>query len=273
MEKWEKYQPVEGFDTEKEGVVYGELKLIEYPSKTTGSVRKANVLLPVDYDTNKEYPVLYLLHGIGGDENEWLFGEPRNVIGNLVAAGEATNMLVVIPNVRARANDRYVPEDTFTMEHFKAFDNFINDLKNDLMPYIEANYSVMKGRENTAIAGLSMGGRESLNIGIKMADTFGYVGAFCPAPGVFPYERFNGEVRVAEAGLFTKEEFVLPEGTKSFVMINTGLEDGVVTVWPKTYHETLTANGVENEYYETPGGHDFVVWKNGLYNYAKRIFK
>ena len=259
----------EGFDAVKEGVIYGKLMEISYDSKTTGTIRKANIILPPKYDENKKYPVLYLLHGIGGDHNEWLGAEPVNVLSNLVAEGKAKEMIVVIPNVRARANDVGDPQDIYTLEHYKAFDNFINDLRDDLMPYIEVNYPVLKGKENTAIAGLSMGGRETLFIGLSMSDTFGYIGAFTPAPGLLPYTNFG----VSEDGLFSKETLTLPTGSDNFVMINAGLSDGIVSIWPETYHKTLEDNGVENTFYVTDGGHDFTVWKNGLYNFAKEIFK
>lgn len=259
----------EGFDAVKEGVIYGKLMEISYDSKTTGTIRKANIILPPKYDENKKYPVLYLLHGIGGDHNEWLGAEPVNLLSNLVAEGKAKEMIVVIPNVRARANDAGNPQDIYTLEHYKAFDNFINDLRDDLMPYIEVNYPVLKGKENTAIAGLSMGGRETLFIGLSMPDTFGYIGAFTPAPGLLPYTNFG----VSEEGLFSKETLRLPTGSDNFVMINAGLSDGIVSIWPETYHKTLEENGVENTFYVTDGGHDFTVWKNGLYNFAKEIFK
>lgn len=259
----------EGFDEVKEGIVYGELKEISYDSKTTGTTRKANIILPPAYDENKQYPVLYLLHGIGGDHNEWLGANPVNVYSNLVAEGEAKEMIVVIPNVRARANDEGNPQDIYTLEHYKAFDNFINELRDDLMPYIEANYPVLTGKENTAIAGLSMGGRESLFIGCNMPETFGYIGAFTPAPGLLAYSNYG----VSEDGLFTKESFTLPEGSNNYIMINAGSNDMIVSIWPETYHNTLSENGVENTFYVTEGGHDFVVWKNGLYHFMKEIFK
>jgi len=265
----ETFDVPEGFDAVKEGVVYGELKEISYESKTTGTTRKANIILPPGYDESKKYPVLYLLHGIGGDHNEWLGAEPVNVLSNLVADGDAVPMIVVIPNVRARANDEGNPSDIYTLEHYKAFDNFINDLRDDLMPYIEANYPVLTGKENTAIAGLSMGGRESLFIGFSMPETFGYIGAFTPAPGLLVYTNFG----VSEDGMFTKETFKLPEGSDNFVMINAGESDDIVKQFPQTYYDTLEENGVESVFYVTEGGHDFTVWKNGLYNFAKEIFK
>lgn len=252
------------FTSIQKGAKYGKMQEITYESKTTGTTRKANLILPADYSEDKEYPILYLLHGIGGDHNEWKGGKPEYIVSNLVASGDTSEMIVVLPNVRARANDAGNPGDIYTVDHFNAFDNFINDLRDDLMPFMEENYSVATGKENTAIAGLSMGGREALYIGFTMPETFGYIGAFCPAPGVLPYH--------TEDGLFTPESFKLPEGSDNMVMIVKGKTDGVVAEWPETYHKTLEANGVEHYYYETDGGHDFVVWKHGLYNFVKRIF-
>ncbi len=262
------YEVPEGFDAEKEGVVYGEMVEITYESATTQTTRKANVILPPDYSEDKEYPILYLLHGIGGDHNEWKGGMPVNVVSNLIADKEAPEMIVVMPNVRAREKDGGNPQDIYSLEHYKAFDNFINDLRDDLMPYMEANYPVAKGRENTAIAGLSMGGRESLYIGFSMPETFGYIGAFCPAPGLLAYSNFG----VSEEGLFTKEAFTLPAESDTFVMIVAGAGDTIVSTWPEVYHKTLEENGVENTFYVTAGGHDFGVWKHGLYNFVKCIF-
>ncbi|MBQ7359538.1 MAG: esterase family protein [Lachnospiraceae bacterium] len=263
------YDLPEGFDRMQDGVDYYKLKEITYDSTTTGKSRKANVLLPADYSEDKEYPVLYLLHGIGGDHKEWLGGAPIQVVTNMVASGEAPEMIVVIPNVRARANDAGNPSDIYTLEHYKAFDNFINDLRDDLMPYIEDNYSIKTGKGNTAIAGLSMGGREALYIGFSMPETFGYIGGFEPAPGLLKYTNFG----VAEDGLFTTETFTLPEEANNFVMIVKGKQDGVVGEFPVEYHEALENNEVEHVYYEIDGGHDFTVWKHGLYNFLRAVFK
>ena len=259
------FTPEEGFDVRHDNVTYGKMQLNLYHSETTGQDRRCWVLLPPGYTEEKTYPVMYLLHGIGGDHSEWLGGTPDVVIGNLIASGQAKEMIVVIPNVRARANDSGNPSDIYSPAHFAAFDNFINDLRDDLMPYIAGHYSIATGRENTAIAGLSMGGRESLYIGLTMPETFGYVGAFCPAPGVLPYNM--------EKGLFPTDEFKLADGYESLILINAGKADGVVGAWPSTYANTLEKNGTERIFYVTEGGHDFTVWKHGLYNFAKRIFQ
>lgn len=263
------YDIPEGFDRMLDGVKYAKISEIYYPSTTVGKTRMANVIVPADYSEDKEYPVLYLLHGLGGDHKEWISGAPIQIVTNLVEEGLAPEMIVVMPNVRARENDAANPSDAYTLEHYKAFDNFINDLRDDLMPYIEEKYSVKTGKENTAIAGLSMGGREALYIGFSMPETFGYIGGFEPAPGLLKYTNFG----VSEDGLFTPENFVLPEDASNFVMIVKGKQDGVVGDFPVEYHQALEDNEVKHVYYEIDGGHDFTVWKHALYNFLRAAFK
>lgn len=263
------YDVPSGFDEKQDGVAYGKVVRESYYSDTTGKYRKVNIILPPDYTGEKEYPVLYLLHGIGGDENEWLDGNPAYVVGNLVAEGLARDMIIVIPNCRARANDAATTE--FSLEHYAAFDNFINDLRDNLMPYIEEEYSIATGRKNTAIAGLSMGGRESLNIGLHMPETFGYIAAFSPGFGVFAYENQG----VKEDGLFTEETFRLPEEYKdnTLLMLNNGISEGGENALGGQCHKVLEKNEIPHLFYVTEGGHDFKVWKHGLYNFALQIFQ
>lgn len=265
----ETFEVPKGYDSVRGGVVYGEIVEITYDSTTTGTTRKANVMLPPNYDEQKQYPVLYLLHGSEGTHNEWKQGAPVNIISNLIADGEATEMIVVMPNVRARAEDDGNPPDSTTLEHWHSFDNFINDLRDNLMPYMEANYPILTGKENTAIAGLSLGGRASLYIGFSMPETFGYIGSFSPAPGILAHKTYD----LVEEGLFTEESFTLPEGSDNLVMIITGASDTIVGKWPETYHNTLEKNGVEHKFYVIEGKHEFKVWKQSLYMFGKEIFK
>ena len=265
-----------GFDTKKPGVEYGEIKTITYFSTTTESNRNATIILPPKFDENKKYPVLYLLHGIGGNEREWLGGNPNEIINNLVAEGKTKEMIVVIPNLRARHRSVERAPEMMSVETFREFDNFLNDMRDDLMPYIEQNYPVLSGRDNRAIAGLSMGGRSALHVGINLIDLFAYIGAFTPAVGVLPYTR--------EAGLFTKETLTLPReysGNRenrrntinTLIIITKGSTDGVVGNNPAEYSNVLKENEIEHIYTVTDGGHDFNVWKNNLYNFARRIFR
>ncbi|MCI8306897.1 MAG: hypothetical protein HFH14_02490 [Lachnospiraceae bacterium] len=264
------HEAPEGFDAKQDGVPYGTVEKIQYFSSVTGKNRNANIILPPNYSEEKKYPVLYLFHGIGGNENEWLDGKPNEIVSNLIADGLATEMIMVIPNIRAGANDSY-PSNPFSLEHYAMFDNFINDLRECLMPYMEDHYPIALGRENTAICGLSMGGRESLYIGFNMLPSIGYIAALSPGYGVFAYEA-NG---VAEKGLFTEETFTIPEDYRNntFIMIVNGISEGGENALGGTCSRVLEKNGVNHWFYTTPGAHDFVTWKNGLYNFAKCIFK
>lgn len=249
-------------------VTYGEVKLVEYMSKVTETMRKANIILPPNYDEKEKYPVVYMLHGIGGDENEWFGANPVEILGNMMAQGLCKKMIAVVPNVRARKNDQKDPEDIFTLEHFHAFDAFIDDLTGSLMPFMAEHFPILQGRENTAICGLSMGGRETLYISCTHPELFGYVGAFSPAIGVLSYT----SPYVSEKGLLTEETMKWPEEYPTMIMIVNGDNDMVVGEQPERYHNTLATNGTDHIYYITEGGHDFEVWSHGLYNYVKKLF-
>ena len=260
----------EGFDTKKDGQEYGELTEVEYFSNTTGANRKCFVYTPPNYSPDETYPVMYLLHGIGGTHTEWLGGNPNEVISNLITSGEARPMIAVIPNVRAMKNDS-LPENIFGEESIKAFDNFINDLRDDLMPFIKKNYKVSEKRSDTAVAGLSMGGRESLYIGLSMPGIFKYIGAFSPAPGVLEFK--SERHPVSHKGLFKPEEMTLPQEfiKDTFILINNGREEEMFDGIARNISKTLLYNGVFNIHYVTEGGHDFRVWKHGLYNFVRNF--
>ena len=139
------------------------------------------------------------------------------------------------------------------------YDNFIYDLNADLMPYIEAGFSVATGRENTAISGFSMGGRESLYIGMKCADQFGFVGSVCTAPGV------TDLVPEAEFGFSPMPQLL---------MISAAVNDGVVGTNPEYYHNLYTRNGVPHLWNQLPyGGHDASSVTPHLYNFMRCIFQ
>jgi enterochelin esterase-like enzyme len=246
-----------GFDSKKDGNAYGTLTEKSYSSATTGAIRKCYVYTPPNYDPNVTYPIMYLLHGIGGTHTEWPDGgNPNEILSNLINSGEAKPMIVVMPNVRAMKPDT-VPSDVYGIVIVNAFNNFINDLTNDLMPFIKKEYKVSSERTQCAIAGLSMGGMESLHIGIRRLETFGFIGTFSSAPGL----------------PLTDEQMKLPDEYKNntFIMICCGLQDDLLSFSQK-YNQSLVDNGVKTTYYTLQGYHNFTVWKNGLYNFAKRIF-
>lgn len=251
--------------------------------------RKAKVILPKDYDPEKEYPVLYMQHGIFGNEDSLTGDNVQNVIWNAIANGDAEEMIAVFPNACANEYGAAVDSegnpiggDTsrgFNLTHYAAYNNFLNDLEQCLMPYINEKYSTLTGRENTAICGFSMGGRVTLHIGFTLQSKFRYIGAFCPAPGIFKHND-NG---VDEEGLFMPQStFTLQDEymDDTLVLIAAGTNDGVVKEFPLSYHEALDTNGVPHIFYKTKGGdsengsggHDGTVYKHGLYNFLRRIF-
>lgn len=259
-----------GFDQRQNGVAYGTLSRVTYYSTTVGKERAMNVITPPNYDPNGEYPVLYLCHGGNGDEGDWIGGNPEVILGNLIAKDEAKPMIMVLVNCRARMNDGANPSDSLSLDHMAAWTNFLFELQEDVMPYMEEHYPILTGRENTGIAGLSMGGRESLYIGFKIPEKIAYIGAFSPAFGIFEYENWG----LYETGYFTEEEFTLPEEymQNTTCMIMNGANDSMVRNEPERYHNALVNNGVNHYYYTIPGDHTMDVWKNGLYHFLKVAF-
>lgn len=244
---------------------------LSYDSSITRTKRKLNVLLPQGYSEQETYPVLYLLHGIGGDENEWKGAGPEYILGNLMARQRAVKFITVFPNVRTRADDAGNPADTFSLGHFGAFDLFREELEQNVMPFLESKFPIRRERKYTAAAGFSMGGRESLYIGLTRPERFGYIGAFSPTYGIFAYTN-NG---VTENGLFHRDQFGLPDEYKdnTFLMLTNGDADEVVRKQPEIYHQALTENGTRHLYQIYPGGHDFSVWGQSLYGFAQHVFR
>ncbi len=249
-----------GYDMVRAGIPQGVIDSIIYPSRTVGTDRKALVYTPPGYSKDKKYPVLYLLHGIGGDEKEWLRGgHPEVIFDNLYADKKMEPMIVVMPNGRAMKDDR-ATGNVFDGEKVQAFATFEKDLLTDLIPFVENIYPVFTDSEHRAIAGLSMGGGQSLNFGLGHLDTFAWVGGFSSAPNT----RMPREL-IPDPAEATRQLKLL--------WISCGGNDGLITFSERT-HDYLVANDVPHVYHVIPGGvHDFKVWKESLYLFAQLIFK
>jgi enterochelin esterase-like enzyme len=248
-----------GFDALRSGIPHGQIDTISYYSKTVGNERRSLIYLPPNYSKKKTYPVLYLLHGIGGDEKEWLNnGSPQVILDNLYAENKIEPMIVVLPNGRAMKNDRAVG-NIFDSTKVQAFTNFEKDLLNDLIPYMQKNYKVSTDREHRAIAGLSMGGGQSLNFGLANLEKFAWIGAFSAAPNT----KLPGQL-IPDAEL-VKQQIKL-------LWISCGASDPLIMFSRRT-HEYLKTKQVPHIYYIEPGVHDFKVWKNGLYMFLQLIFR
>jgi enterochelin esterase-like enzyme len=248
-----------GFDTVRTGIPHGKIDTIFYFSKTVGVKRRAMIYTPPGYAKNKPYPVLYLLHGIGGDEKEWLNGgSPQVILDNLYAEGKIEPMIVVLPNGRAMKDDR-AAGNIFDSAKVQAFARFEKDLLNDLIPYIQKNYPVYTDRKHRAIAGLSMGGGQSLNFGLGNLDQFAWIGGFSSAPNTKPPEILVPDPETAKLKI-------------ELLFISCGASDGLI-IFSKRTHDYLQKNHIPHIYFIEPGVHDFKVWKNGLYMFSQLIFK
>ncbi len=257
-EKAEKFSPPpKGFDARRDGIDRGKLETVEYDSTTVGVKRKAQVYTPPGYAADKKYPVLYLLHGIGGNEYEWTRGGSANVIlDNLYADKKLVPMIVVFPN--GRASKDVTARDPIPRQS-PAFAAFEKDLLDDLIPFIEKTYSVKAGRESRALAGLSMGGGQSLNFGLTHLDTFAWVGGFSSAPNT---KRADDLLKVAA------------DASKKLKLlwISCGDRDRLMRI-SRDFHEALEPKNVPHVWQIDSGGHDFGVWKVDLYHFAPLLFR
>lgn len=238
------------FADEKANVKKGTLEEITYTSKVTGKVHKVLVQLPASYSKDKKYPVLYLLHGENGSEGAWKDMAADTIIDNAIAFKAAEEMIVVMPNISGDKDE-----------------DFIKDFTSDLVPAVEGKYSVAKGRHNVAVAGYGLGGRIAINIGLSLPEQIAYMGAFAPVEGLLPYDGGNGYFN--NASLRIDDAYK----DKTFLMIQKGNSDDVAGQAPDTYNKSFTENESKCLYLEMDGEHGNELFKAGLYNFARRIFK
>ena len=256
---------------------------ITYYSKKAGHNKNAKVWVPDGYSKDKKYCVMYMNHGIFGDESSMVSGfSVCEMAGNLIKSGEAEPFIIVFPQMYTDPNSTGGPSmmSGMNMDLMDHYDDYVYDITESLMPYIEENYSVKTGRENTAIAGFSMGGRESLYCTLMHPELFGYCCASSPAPGIVPAsdsflanhlgsKKLNSQERMTKADLkFSDSD--LPY----LLMIGGGTNDGVVGTFPKEYHEAFSANGTRNIWLEVAGGgHDNSVGTPLFYTFFRYAFK
>ncbi len=262
-----------GFDLPRADVPHGRIERIAFDSSVTGGERPALVYLPPGYSDSVDYPVLYLLHGIGGNETDWTEqGKADAILDNLIAAGTAVPMIVVMPNGRATTKpqgslflpseraDRAPPinPNADLATEMQAYGAFERELFDDLIPYIDANYSVGTDNTSRAVAGLSMGGGQSLNAGLGSAGNFAWVGGFSSAPNTAPPDRL-----VADPAKLQSLELI---------WLACGNEDSLYGL-SLALHARLDASAVPHVWHVNEGEHTFAVWKNDLYHFAQLLFR
>jgi enterochelin esterase-like enzyme len=279
-------------------VPHGEVRQRWYYSKVTGKWRRAYVYTPPEYDANARtrYPVLYLLHGWGENEQGWhTQGHMHFIMDNLIAANKAKPMIVVMDNLNAvrpgedaglyharsiiarrsladvpppigaakpSATGAAKPRPGFPPNWFNTFTEM---MLTDLVPMVERTYRVAPGRENRAMAGLSMGGMQSFQTVLANLDKFAYLGGFSGSSGgrggFDPKTSHNGVM--ADAEEFNRKMKVL--------FLGIGTAEGPGT---KNFSEQLTAAGITNVYFESPGtAHEWLTWRRCLNDFAPRLFR
>lgn len=257
----------------------GKTDKIQYFSKKANRNKPANVWTPPGYDPSKKYPVMFMHHGVMGGENDMLNGwGVREMASNLIKSGDAVPFIIVFTQMYTDPNSGSAMG--ISMDVMDHYDDYVYDWKDSLYPYICEHYSVANGRENTAVAGFSMGGRESLYLGLMLPDQIGYVCASSPAPGIVPasdmfISNHLGSKKLNSNDRMKENDFKFSDSDLPYIlMIGGGTNDQVVGTFPKQYHELFDKNGTMNLWMEFPGaGHDASVGTPLFYNFFRYVFK
>jgi enterochelin esterase family protein len=264
----------EAFDTRN--VPHGAVSVVYYYSPTLGHFRRMHIYTPPGYESGKgRFPVFYLLHGAGDNDNAWsTVGRAGFIMDNLIADGKAKPMIVVMPAGHTRS---------FTFGGPPAggarppADEFEQDFVKDLMPYAEKRYRILTDRKNRAIAGLSMGGNQTLNIAIPHLDQFAYVGVF--SSGLFGAFRPGGGAAPAATGpspweqqnMARLQDAGLKKGL-NLLWFSTGKDDFLLQTTRSTV-DLFKKYGFTPVFEESSGGHTWLNWRDYLVKFAPQLFR
>ncbi|WP_420150645.1 esterase [Spirosoma sp.] len=246
-------------------VPHGEVREVWYSSNTLGMMRRMHVYTPPGYEKgNTKYPVFYLLHGGGDDDSGWnSVGRAGFILDNLIAAGKAKPMIVVMPNGSMPMPATSGMPDMNMMNRMR--DLFASELLKDVMPFAEKNYRILTNAENRAIAGLSMGGFQTLDVTLTRPELFNYVGVF--SSGFFGASADEADTKYAK--VLNDPNF--NKGKKLF-WVGIGKEDFVMESNKKTL-SLLDKHNIKYQYKETEGGHTWINWRQYLNEYAPLLFR
>jgi enterochelin esterase-like enzyme len=242
-------------------VPHGDVRINTYDSKAMGVTRTVWVYTPPGYDKgNTRYPVLYLLHGAGGNENNWItVGRANLILDNLIADAQAKPMVIVMPLARAEQSDNVGPRKTVADRNA-----FEKDLLGDIIPMIEKTYRVSNQPDQRALAGLSAGGAATLSIGLRHPEMFHWIVAMSSAIGVLGgnVEQQFSDV-LADPAKLNKNLHLL--------WISCGTEDTLFAS-NQQFVKLLTGRGIKNHFRTEPGAHWFRVWRKDLHEVAPMLF-
>ncbi|MBQ5936325.1 MAG: esterase [Bacteroidaceae bacterium] len=259
-----------GYLYQNHNVEHGDVAHVWYDSPTLGMKRRMSIYTPPGYDKGKAYPVLYLLHGAGGDEEAWLtLGRTAQIMDNLIALGKAKPMIVVTPN--GNASDDAGPLETgLTKKDWpkKTYEESFQDIMN----YVKDHYKIKKGPDNTAICGLSMGGYHTFRISMLNPGTFGYMGLFSAAVRLGRGGDKSVEQQFAENEEASNQMKALFAAKPHLYWIAIGKDDFLFqqNVQLRGYLDKMQ---YPYEYYESEGGHIWKNWRIYLSMFAPRLFQ
>lgn len=246
-------------------VPHGEVREVWYSSNTLGMMRRMHVYTPPGYDKgNTKYPVFYLLHGGGDDDSGWnTVGRAGFILDNLIATGKAKPMVVVMPNGSMPMPPSTGMPNPQAMNNMRAL--FADELLKEIMPLVEKTYRTQPNAENRAIAGLSMGGFQTLDVTLTRPELFNYVGVF--SSGFFGPSVDEAETKYAKA----LNDPSFNKGKKLF-WIGIGKDDFVMDSNKKTL-ALLDKHQIKYQYKETSGGHTWINWRQYLNEYVPMLFR
>jgi enterochelin esterase family protein len=244
-------------------VPHGAVASIHYDSKSLGRMRRMHIYTPPGYESGQErYPVFFLLHGAGDSDDSWTsVGRAGFILDNLIAAEKAKPMVVVMP--AGHTTGPTAP--SAAGRPAASASEFADDFLKDIVPYVESHYRVLPGRENRAIAGLSMGGSQTLGIAIPHLPDFGYIGVF--SSGLLQRNVTEWE----QEHLRELDDPGWKQGLK-LVWLSTGADDFLVKSTRSTV-ELLEKHGYHPVYKESAGGHTWINWRNYLNELSPQLFR
>ena len=260
-------------------VPHGNVSKVWYPSPTLKTSRRMTVYTPADYDKGGRYPVLYLLHGAGGDEDAWTtLGRAAQILDNLIASGKAKPMIVVMPNGNANCDaapgewDKGMYKPSFMGHNASKPVASTEESFKDIVNYVDKNYRTLANKKNRAICGLSMGGGHSFGISKLYPDLFNYVGLFSAAVSLNA-RGFDGlgDRNQAVAPEVEEQLKTLFQKKPALYWIGIGKEDFLYRN-NKQLRDYLDSKGYPYEYVETDGGHIWRNWRIYLTQFAQRLF-
>jgi enterochelin esterase-like enzyme len=249
--------PPDGFNVARDNIPHGEVKLVEYDSKTLGIRRPLRLYLPPGYSTTRKYPVLYLQHGLGNTSTEWVQRARAPVIAdNLIADRKMVPTIIVFPSGNATATPGDEKQGDRTQAAYGQ--PYQDDLLREIIPFVEANYAASTDRVNRGLAGMSMGSGQALNIGLTNLDRFAWLAVVAPAPNTrLPSELIPDPAALKQLKLF---------------WISVGNRDALYRV-AQGMHSYATEKSVPHIWRVDTNAHDTAAMSANFYHFAQKLFK